>query len=161
MTASSTTAQAFLQEAVYRSRARQAAGTALAALAEPRQSVDPAPEARDAGNCGLGVKAAVELDLSDRGAELLAELWPDGLAPEALPRVREVMRAWIQRQDALDRKRNHFLRDFRGSHGADRSAYAPETLTAYEQGLDAVNAEVSAGLEAAAQALLDAGQPAE
>jgi len=157
MTASSTTAQAFLQEAVYRSRARQAAGTALAALAETEQ----APEARDAGNCGLGVKAAVELDLSDRGAELFAELWPDGLAAGALPRVREVMRAWIQRQDALDRKRNHFLRDFRGSHGADRSAYAPETLTAYEQGLDAVNAEVTAGLEAAAQALLDAGQPAE
>jgi hypothetical protein len=148
-------AEAFLQEAVYRSRARQAAGTALAGLDTAADVV------RDAGNCGLGQKAAVELDLSARGAELFRALWPDGAEPQApvIDGVRAVLRAWVQRQDALDRKRNHFLRDFRGSHGYDRAAYAPAALAAYEAGLAAVNAEVAAGLREAARALLSAAQP--
>lgn len=132
-------AQAFLQEAVYRSRARQAAGTELA-------GGDP--------NCGLGEKAALELNLSERGAELFASLWPD---PDAVDRahVLGVLSDWVTRQDALDRKRNHFLRDFRHANGFDRTAYTAEQREAFEQGLDAVNREVNDGLRQAAQRLLE------
>lgn len=146
-------AQTFLQEAVYRSRARQAAGTALAGLDTAADVV------RDAGNCGLGRKAAVELDLSERGRELFAALWPADLDAEGRARLQASMAAWIRRQDALDRARNHFLRDFRESHGYDRAAYPPETLAAFEKGLAAVNAEVASGLREAARALLAGTQP--
>ena len=141
-------ARAFLQEAVYRSRQRQASEAAL-----PSGEVSVAD-----GRCGLGEKAAVELDLSERGAELFEGLWPDGLEARALGQTREVMTAWIQRQDVLDRKRNHFLRDFREAHGYDRTAYSAEELQAYEDGLTAVNAEVDAGLTAASLQLLGPDQ---
>ncbi len=145
-------ARAFLEEAVYRSRARQAASTALAPL-----TAGAAPDAR---RCGLGEKAAIELDLGARGAELFERLWPAGLSAPALERVRAAMGTWVARQDALDRKRNHFLRDFRGAHGYDRAAYGPAEARAFEQGLAAVNAEVEAGLAAAAAALLGAARDA-
>lgn len=125
------TAEDFLQEAVFRSRAAQAAGTSLFAAAKP-----------DAAGCGLGVRAEVVLELSPRGAELFAHLFERELAAEEVERVRGVMRAWIERADALDRKRNHFLKAFRGRHGFDRNAYAPDQLAEFEQGLAAVNAEV-------------------
>ena len=80
-------------------------------------------------------------------------MWPEGQAP-ATSALHELMTRWIQRQDALDRKRNHFLRDFRGANGFDRNAYAPDVMAAYEAGLEAVNAEVREGLRAAADALL-------
>ena len=105
-------AELFLQEAVYRSRERQAAGVEL------RRGASPA-----AGNCGLGEKAALELDLSARGRELAAVLWPAGLEGEALARVRTELAAWVVAQDALDRKRNDFLRDFRQEHCFDRTKY--------------------------------------
>lgn len=133
-------AASFLQEAVYRSRGRQAAGVEL------KRGASPA-----AGNCGLGEKAALELDLSARGRELAAELWPAGLEGEHLARVRAELAAWVIAQDALDRKRNHFLRDFRQQHGFDRTQYAPETLRAFEQGLEQVNAEESRQRRAAAE----------
>lgn len=145
-------AQALLQEAVYRSRERQAAGAALSGLELADDVV------RDAGNCGLGQRAEVDLDLTARGAELVAALWPAALDADARERLHAAMTAWVRRQDALDRKRNHFLRDFRGSHGYDRAVYSKETLAAFEQGLDSVNAEVAAGLGAAAQALLAVAQ---
>ena len=145
-------ARAFLEEAVYRSRAKQAAGASLAPLA--------AGAPPDAPRCGLGEKAALELDLGPRGAALFGELWPGGLSDAALARVRAAMGAWIARQDALDRKRNHFLRDFRGAHGYDRAAYGPAEARAFEQGLAAVNAEVEAGLAAAAAALVRAARGA-
>jgi len=149
MSAGLDAARAFLEEAVYRSRARQAASTALAPLAG----------SSDARRCGLGEKAALELDLGPRGAELFLELWPAGLPDDAaLERVRAAMAAWIARQDALDRKRNHFLRDFRGAHGYDRAAYGPAEARAFEEGLAAVNAEVEAGLAAAASLLLGAAR---
>jgi hypothetical protein len=69
-------------------------------------------------------------------------LFESELAADEIERVREVMREWIERADALDRKRNHFLKAFRGRHGFDRNAYGPEELAAFEQGLAAVNAEV-------------------
>src|SRR6187401_3222935 len=120
-------AQAFLQEAVYRSRARQAAGAALA--------LPPAPAGGEAlRRCGLGEKAAIELDLGPRGAELFETLWPSGLAPAALARLRAV----------------------RGAHGADRAQYGPDEARAFEDGLAAVNGEVAAGLASAAAALLAA-----
>jgi hypothetical protein len=146
-------AQALLQEAVYRSRERQAAGAALSGLELADDVV------RDAGNCGLGQRAEVDLDLTARGAELVAALWPAALDADARERLHAAMTAWVRRQDALDRKRNHFLRDFRGSHGYDRTAYSPEVCAAFEDGLAEVNAEVARGLRAAARELLAATRP--
>jgi len=44
-------------------------------------------------------------------------------------------------QDALDRKRNHYLRDFRGKHGLDRTRYSADVLRSFEEGLARVNAQ--------------------
>ena len=126
-------AESFLQEAVYRSRERQAAGVELRRGAKP-----------GAGNCGLGEKAAIEVDLSARGKELAHELWPAGVEGERLEEVRRVVADWIVEQDSLDRKRNHYLRDFRGKHGLDRTKYSAEITSAYEAGLAQVNAQESA-----------------
>jgi hypothetical protein len=88
------------------------------------------------------------------------------LAPELSPRareihellslgdVRDVMTAWIERQDALDRKRNHFLKDFRGRHGFDRRLYGPEVLAEFEAGLARINVEEDSERRAAAERLL-------
>ena len=120
-----------LREAVFASRAKQAAGTSL-------QRADPKSKA---GNCGLGAHAEIELRLSARGRELAAELWPVELAPELAARATQVISAWVERQDALDRKRNHFMRDFRGANGFDRALYTNEQLAAFEAGLERVNGE--------------------
>jgi len=127
-------AESFLQEAVYRSRERQAAGVELR-----RGGAKPG-----AGNCGLGEKAAIELDLSQRGKELAHELWPADVEGERLEEVKRVVADWIVEQDSLDRKRNHYLRDFRGKHGLDRTKYSAEITSAYEAGLAQVNAQESA-----------------
>lgn len=132
-------AERFLQEAVYRSRSRQAAVGALAA---------------DGAGCGLGTRAEVVLELDERGRALFAELWPDPITEEHLAHVRTVMRAWIRAQDGFDRKRNHFLKAFRQEHGFDRRAYTPELLAAYETGLEAVHAEIAAAQRTAALELL-------
>ena len=142
-------AEDFLQEAVYRSRARQAAG---GVVFQTESGDDP-------GRCGLGAEAAIELNLSDQGAELFHRLWPEGLDGPSLERVRSTMASWIARQDALDRRRNHFLRDFRQANGADRTAYDPDQLAAYEAGLEEVNATVRRGLRQAAEVLLRPDQP--
>lgn len=150
-------AEAFLQEAVFRSRAKQAAGTALAALSAISAESKPASTtgaAGDARGCGLGLRAEVVLDLSPRAAELSRQLWPEGLAETDLDRVRSVMHAWIELQDALDRKRNHFLKAFRQAHGFDRAAYSPGLRAEFEAGLERVNTEVSERRRAAAEALL-------
>ena len=67
-------AEAFLREAVFRSRSKQAAGTALSGVS---LDDDFAP-----GRCGLG-QVAIELGLDGKGEELFLALWPDG----PLPRV--------------------------------------------------------------------------
>ncbi len=139
-------AELLLQEAVYRSRETQATSGELRA---PTAEIGTGP-----GNCGLGAEAVVELDLSPRGRELYAGIWPAGLAPPALEAARAAMADWVRRQDALDRKRNHFMKDFRGTHGFDRAAYTPEQEAAWRAGLDRVNAEVDEGRAAAANALL-------
>lgn len=137
-------AERFLQEAVYRSRALQAAETAV-------MSGEP-----NAAGCGLGARAAITLDLSDRGRELFAELFPAELTEERVSRIRDVMREWIRGQDVFDRRRNHFLKDFRQRHGFDRRTYSSELADAYGAGLAEINAEVSAALRAAAERLLAA-----
>ena len=120
-----------LREAVFSSRAKQAASTSL-------QRADPQSKA---GNCGLGAHAEVELRLSAKGRELAAKLWPVELQPELAERATQAISAWVERQDALDRKRNHFLRDFRTAHGFDRATYTSEQLAAFEAGLERVNGE--------------------
>lgn len=141
-------AEAFLQEAVYRSRAKQAAVGGLAGLA---------PDARlGAGQCGLGEKAVVELDLSPKGIELAQRLWSAPLPETEVERVRELMRAFVRAQDALDRDRNHFLKAFRKAHGFDRRQYTQDEQREYDAGLEAVNARADAARREHAERLLDA-----
>jgi hypothetical protein len=137
-------AEAFLREAVYRSRASQAAVGALLP-----------PSSNAGGNCGLGHKAAVVLDLGERGRELFLELWREDIVPAHVDRIRDVMRDWIERQDALDRKRNHFLKDFRGKHGLDRTQYDAELTSQYDAGLARVNDEENRARRDAAERLAE------
>jgi hypothetical protein len=139
-------AEQFLRQAVYRSRAAQATGVALQRGAKP-----------SVGQCGLGERAAIELDLDARGRELFEALWPGGVDDAALERVRERTAAWIERQDALDRDRNHFLKAFRGKHGFDRTRYTVEELAEFEAGLAKVNTQEDRERGEAAHALLEAG----
>lgn len=134
-------AEAFLLEAVYRSRERQAASVAIAR---------PKPAG---GTCGLGERASVVLDLSPRAEELYEKLWPAGLSGAELERVRSALAEWVVEQDALDRQRNHFLKAFRQKHGFDRDAYPPERLAEFENGLARVNAAESERRAAVARAL--------
>lgn len=132
-------AESFLQEAVYRSRGDQASANLLAA---------------GSASCGLGEKPSVSLDLTPRAEELFQELFGD--APVPLRSLKDVMAGWVKRQDALDRQRNHFLKDFRAAHGADRRSYAPEQLADFEAGLEKVNGEVQQARHQAAADLLKA-----
>lgn len=134
-----------LQEAVYRSRGEQAGAALLRA------------RAGTTGNCGLGEKAAVVLDLTPRAEVVFDALFPAGVAAEALVRLREVLAAWVKRQDALDRRRNHFLKDFRQAHGFDRANYGADELARFETGLERINAEAAAERAAAARELLTRG----
>lgn len=135
-------AEEFLREAVYRSRERQSA------LAAVRASAIRNP------NCGLGEQAAVVLDLSPRAREIYERLFPVGVREKALENVDEVMSDWIERQDALDRTRNHFLKDFRGRHGLDRKLYSPAILAEFETGLDRINREEDSERRSAAERLV-------
>jgi hypothetical protein len=140
-------AEAFLQEAVFRSRAKQAAGTSLAQL-----PLDAA--SGKLRQCGLGARAELELELTPRALELAQSLWPAGLADARVATARRVMSAWIERQDALDRERNHFLKAFRHAHGFDRRAYTAAQLAEYDSGLERVNALADNERRAAALELL-------
>jgi hypothetical protein len=137
-------AESFLREAVYRSRASQAA---IGSLVPPTSGTT--------GNCGLGHKASVVLDLGERGRELFLDLWGDDIAPASLDQIRDVMRDWIERQDALDRKRNHFLKDFRGKHGFDRTKYDAERVSEYDAGLARVNDDENRARRSAAERLAE------
>lgn len=135
-------AEAFLREAVYRSRERQAASVALA------------PPKPGGGTCGLGEKAAVDLDLSQRGAEIARALWPQGLDGGELERVRAALADWVVRQDALDRQRNHHFKAVRLKHGFERDAYPDGVRQDFEAGLARINAAESDERRAAAQRVL-------
>ena len=137
-------AEEFLREAVYRSREKQSALHSL--------QTGLAPEA---GTCGLGEQAAIALDLSPRGLELFERLFDRArVAPTSEEEIRSTMIAWIERQDALDRKRNHFLKSFRGRHGFDRTRYGPEVIGELEAGLARVNAEEDSERRATAERLV-------
>jgi hypothetical protein len=135
-------AEEFLREAVYRSRAGQAVATFLAKGASSER-----------GNCGLGEKAAVELDLTPRGQALFEQLFATPDEPD-LKRVHDSMRTWIEAQDALDRKRNHFLKAFRGAHGFDRTKYSDAQRTELDEGLARINDDEDRARRAAAIELL-------
>ena len=134
--------EAFLREAVYRAREQQ---SAVAAIRAPATS-NP--------NCGLGERAEAVLDLSARARELLEALHPGELGEARLRVVHEAMTEWTERQDALDRKRNHFLKDFRGRNGFDRTSYSAAVLAEFEGGLARINAEEDAERRAAAARLV-------
>ena len=139
-----TLAESLLQEAVYCARARQAAGAPLVS------DIESGP-----GGCGLGQPVREHgLELTERGEELLTELFPDPLGPTHLARLRDIVQDWVASSDALDRKRNHFLRDFRSLHGFDRRAYATEVAREFEEGLERVNDEANQRLRVAAEELL-------
>ena len=135
----------FLREAVYRARERQ---SAVAAIRAPVTS-NP--------NCGLGERAVAVLDLSPRASELLGRIHPGELDEADARAVHEAMAEWTEAQDALDRKRNHFLKDFRGRNGFDRTGYSPAVLADFEAGLARINAEEDAERRAVATRLVEDG----
>ena len=131
-------ARSFLMEAVYRSRNSQGLGSVFAGKT----------------NCGLGEGPVANLDLTERAQALFDELWTEPLTQAQLDEIRAKTRAWIERSDALDRDRNHFLRDFRQANGFDRTVYTEEQTTAYESGLEKVNSGADEALGEAAKSLL-------
>jgi len=131
-------ARRFLMEAVYRSRNSQGLGSVFAGKT----------------NCGLGEGPVANLDLTERAQALFDELWTEPLTQAHLDEIRAKTRAWIERSDALDRDRNHFLRDFRQANGFDRTVYTEEQTTAYESGLEKVNSGADEALGEAAKSLL-------
>ncbi len=134
-------ARAFLVEAVYRSRNSQGLESVFAGKS----------------NCGLGEGPVANLDLSEKARSLFDELWPEAPDQVHLDAIRVTTRGWVERCDALDRDRNHFLRDFRQANGFDRSAYTTEQLVEYESGLEDVNSSADAALSETAEALLTTG----
>jgi hypothetical protein len=139
-------AEALLTEAVFRSREAQAASGLFRSADGP-------------GSCGLGERAVVARELTEKGRALLATLWSDHgeRSAEWQAALAESIAAWVVRQDALDRDRNHFIKAFRRKHGFDRQAYGPEQVADYERGLDEVNAEESRARRAAAVTLRERG----
>ena len=131
-------ARRFLMEAVYRSRNSQGLGSVFAGKT----------------NCGLGEGPVANLDLTERAQALFDELWAEPLTQAQLDEIRAKTRAWIERSDALDRDRNHFLRDFRQANGFDRTVYTEEQTAAYESGLEKVNSGADEALGEAATSLL-------
>ncbi len=132
-----------LQEVVFQSRAKQAAGVSLARK-----------EGSAGGTCGLGAGAALELGLSPPGHESFLALWPQGVAPTAREQLERALAQWVERQDAFDRERNHFLRDFRRQHGFDRTQYTPELRQAFDSGLESVNSAAQLARDQAARSIL-------
>jgi hypothetical protein len=111
------------------------------------------------GGCGLGAGPNLDVAVLGAGASETARaaaalLWPAGLDESRAARVREVIAGWVKRQDGLDRRRNHFIKDFRGEHGFDRTTYSDEIRAAYEHGVEAVNADNRARHVEAARAVL-------
>jgi len=141
-------AEAFLREAVYRSRAAQAAQGTFPSTAPATAS----------GRCGLGERAVVVLDLSDTGRELFERIWSTEPTEGEFDRLRDVMREWLVDQDALDRKRNHFLKAFRNRHGFERAKYSNELVAEYDAGLTRINAEEDEARRTAARALLESAR---
>ena len=132
-------ARTFLVEAVYRSRNSQGLSSVFA----------------EKSNCGLGEGPVSNLDLSEKAQAIFEELWPGEIEEDQLDQIRAKTRAWVERSDALDRDRNHFLKAFRQANGFDRTAYTAEQLAEYEAGLEGVNSTADLELSEAASALLE------
>jgi len=132
-------ARTFLVEAVYRSRNSQGLSSVFA----------------EKSNCGLGEGPVSNLDLSEKAQAIFEELWPGEIEEDQLDQIRAKTRAWVERSDALDRDRNHFLKAFRQANGFDRTAYTAEQLAEYEAGLEGVNSTADMELSEAASALLE------
>ena len=132
-------ARTFLVEAVYRSRNSQGLSSVFA----------------EKSNCGLGEGPVSNLDLSEKARAIFEELWPGDIEEVQLNQIRAKTRAWVERSDALDRDRNHFLKAFRQANGFDRTAYTAEQLAEYEAGLEGVNSTADMELSEAASALLE------
>ena len=154
-------AEGLLREAVYRSRALQAASSALAmpALASPERDVaDEAKRgdggAKPPGRCGLGERAAVSLDLSAEGERLFLALWPTPPGDAELERIRAGLSDWVVEQDTRDRKRNHFLKAFRTANGFDRTRYTPAQTAEFDAGLARINADEDVARRTAAMRLI-------
>jgi len=96
------------------------------------------------------------LDLTPRAEALFAQLFPTDLDAAGLEALRGALAAWVRRQDALDRRRNHFLKDFRNTHGFERSGYDAGQLAAFEEGLTRINTEALVELRQAAEVALSA-----
>ena len=139
-------ADELLQEVVYASRAKQAAGMSLR-LAREKDGSSPT-------NCGLGREAAIELGLTERGQEVFEALWPAEVPESEARRTRDVLARWVERADQLDRDRNHFLKAFRSKHGFDRRGYSAALAEQFERGLAEVNARVEDERRAAALELV-------
>lgn len=135
-------ATSFLQESVFASR-------------EASHTFSPRA-VEGASGCGLGLRPTIPEDFNDRQASLLEQMIEAaGLPPEQVryDAIRDCVTGWIKMQDGIDRQRNHFLKDFRGVHGFDRKAYAPQIETAFQEGLRAINDDNRARLQAQASAL--------
>ncbi|MFT5289070.1 MAG: hypothetical protein ACI8QS_000971 [Planctomycetota bacterium] len=145
-------AERLLQEAVYRSRGKQA-GVASLAGADLDKEAGP-------GNCGLGHGAQVDLEQSEEGRAAFGHLFPGTPSEATMEGLSGLLATWVKRQDGLDRKRNHFLRDFRDQHGYDRRAYTEEQRATYGDGLDSVNAEENEGRHAAQLEVLELARAA-
>jgi len=102
-------------------------------------------------SCGLGERHPTEPQFGDRGRELFARLFGKSPRDPASEAVHAIVQEWVARQDAFDRKRNHFLKDYRGRHGFDRSSYSPEALAGYDAGLARINEEEDAARRSAAE----------
>jgi len=88
-----------------------------------------------------------------RGLELFRKLFADGLDERGAESFRAAMSGWIEKQDAFDRKRNHFLKAFRGRHGFDRTVYPPEVVAEYDAGLAGIASDEDAERIRAAEAI--------
>ena len=111
-----------------------------------------------ASACGLGERPSLPETWSPAQARVAAELFQSleahGREGELAPALEGVAGAWVQVQDGLDRKRNHFIKGFRQQHGADRKAYAPEVEQAFRDGLELINADSRERLARAAEEML-------
>src|SRR6185369_17130008 len=123
-------AEDYLRTAVYRWRERRASAPAGADAAGGQCGLGTAPSTREHSDAEADSQHDVEAN------ERFSRLWPEGLDEFERARVDEVEERWIREQDTLDRKRNHFLKDFRREHGFDRRAYSTDVLAAYESGLE-------------------------
>lgn len=94
-------------------------------------------------------------DLGPHGRELLGVLWPRPMAPTRRERLLGVVRRYVDRAEALARRRDRFVHDFRAEHGFDRSAYTADEASELADGLTRLDVEVGERLVAAALELLE------